>query len=214
MQLLPGSGVKTYICIETVTFMKKTELSLIVITGLLLLLRFIWGVPVNLMLRIMLTLTAVFYLWSGFFLFNRISISKIHLRQTFKGINAFKIATGIGMGGIYSVALISVMYAINFYSGMNFLLGFSVFCLFMSGSFFTVYYFLNPETIGYVKQYFIRNVVLILITGFMLSLSVDKRLEILYHEYPEFIEAYKTHRDNPDDTFAAEKLKEERSRFR
>jgi len=194
--------------------MKKTEITLVVITSILFILRFIWGVPVNLMLRISLTILSVFYLWTGFFLFNNISFRHIYIKHAFKGIDAFKIASGIGMGVVYSVSLISIMYAINIYSGMNFMLGFSLFCLLTSLSFYAVYYFINNKSFAYVRQYFIRSIVLIVVCTSLLSISVDKRLDILYGEYPEFIQAYKNHNDNPEDSLAAEKLKEERSKFR
>ncbi len=194
--------------------MKRIELTGIIITGVLIVLRLSFGTFFNVSLMIMLVLLSIYYLWFGFFLFNNVTHDQLLSRDGKKNFNIFNISTSIIMGVVYSFVIISIMFAIFFYSNMNLMLGFSFFIIFLSlvfSAFYDKYYHIDRK---YLSQFYIRSAAYGIICLFLLLTPVEKRAEVLFHDHPEFIEAFKDYRKNPDDPEAKEELRKQRNRFR
>ncbi len=161
-----------------------------------------------------ITLLAVFYLWFGFFLFTNAQPQDIVDKEKRAAFTPFRITTSIIMGVVYSVSLISILYAIFFYPRMQFMLGFSFFLLISYTSFIIVYHWLNKNEWTFVKQFIKRSAILGAFVFFILVVPVEKRLEVLYRKHPGFVEAYIEYRNSPNAPETIEKLRDERSKFR
>ncbi len=161
-----------------------------------------------------ITLLAVFYLWFGFFLFTNAVPQDIVDKKKRAAFTPFRITTSIIMGVVYSVSLISILYAIFFYPRMQFMLGFSFFLLISYTSFILVYHWLNKNEWTFVKQFYKRTAILGAFVFLILVVPVETRLVVLYRKHPGFIEAYIEYLNNPNTPETIEKLRDERSQFR
>lgn len=196
------------------TGLNRTEKYFALVVVILLGYRITFGVALDFFLLTAITLMAVFYLWFGFFLFNKampLDLVDRHKRSVYTG---FRTVSSILMGLVYSVCLIAILYAVFFYPRMQFMLGFSVFLLSASLMLTLVYHWLNRSDKPFLMQYYRRTAILGTLILITLIIPVDKRLEILYDDYPGFVEAYREYRENPDSFEALEKLRGERSKFR
>ncbi len=194
--------------------MKRVELTGIIITGLLIVLRIVFGTFFNASLMVMLVLMAIYYLWFGFFLFNNVTHEQLFTKHDRGKFNLFNISSSIIMGVVYSFTVISIMFALFFYSKMNLMLGSSFFLLLMSLIFSIIYQnYYNVEK-KYLHQFYIRSAAYGIICLFLLLTPVEKRLKVLFSDHPNFIEAYLDYRENPDDPKAEEELRKQRNRFR
>ena len=182
--------------------------------ALLLCFRIFLNTQLDIFLLSGITLLAVFYLWFGFFLFtNAIPIDMIDKKKR-SVFTPFKITSSIVMGVVYSISLISILYAIFFYPRMQFMLGFSFLLLAVSTSLLAVYHWLNKNEYPYLIQYYKRSLIMGSFVLFILIVPVETRLEILYRDHPGFIEAYKEYRNDPNSPERLENLRNERSKFR
>lgn len=194
--------------------MKKIELFAIIITAIFVGLRLIFGAFFNASLMVMLVLFSIYYLWFGFFLFNNVTHEQLLSRQERSRFNLFNISSSIIMGVVYSFTVISVMFALFFYSRMDMMLGIAFFLVFLSlvfSFFYDKYYKVDKK---YLTQFYIRSAAYGVICLFLLVTPVEKRLEVIFHNHPEFIEAYKNYLENPDDVEAENELRRQRNRFR
>ncbi len=194
--------------------MKRIELTAIAITGLFIVLRLLFGAFLNAPLMVMLVLLSIYYLWFGFFLFNNVTNEQLLSKHGRNKFNIFNISSSIIMGVVYSFSVISIMFALFFYSGMNLVLGSAFFLLFLSLVFSFVYHKHYNVDKNYLYQFIIRSAAYGIICLFLFLAPVDKRLEALFHNHPEFIEAYKNYRENPDDPKAEDELRRQRNTFR
>jgi hypothetical protein len=192
----------------------KTERIGGLIVVALLLFRFLFGTGLNGLLITSLVLMAIYYMWFGFLIFTRASISDLATPKSRSKFSPFMIASSILMGLVYSFCTIAIVYGVFFYQGMNFMLGFSFLLVFFASSFTLFYHRLNLEEGEYLRQFYRRSALLGLFCLAMWITPVDARLEILFRKHPDFIEAYKNYRANPDDPQAEEQFKNVRSRFR
>lgn len=94
------------------------------------------------------------------------------------------------------------------------MLGFSFFIIFLSLVFSVIYDKYYHVDRNYLSQFYIRSATYGIICLFLLLTPVEKRAEVLFHDHPEFIEAYKNYRENPEDPEAEEELRKQRNRFR
>lgn len=177
--------------------------------------RVIWGTALDALLMIGFTFMALFYLWSGFFLFNHMLPQELLLQAKKRSLSSFSITGGIWMGVIYSFATISLLFGINFYPGMHILMWLALFLL----AFSSVLFFYMSRTNGKMKKPFrpAAGIRAALTGGLLLLLllsPLENRLQWFYGDHPEFIQAYLEHRENPDCTQALEKLKTQRSLLR
>jgi len=180
----------------------------------LVMFRFAFGTALNGLLITAMVLLAIFYMWFGFFIFNRASLQDLATPKSRSKFTPFMVASGILMGLIYSFCTIAIMYGIYFYQGMNFMLATGFFFVVFATSFTLVYHRLNRQDAPYLRQFYRRSAILGLFCLFMWITPVDTRLQLLFRKHPDFIEAYKNYRANPNDSHAEESLKTARSLFR
>ena len=198
----------------TKTIFKKIELFLGLMTLALLLYRLLFGTGLNGMLITALVIMAIYYMWFGFFLFTGRSLRDLATPQSRKTFKPFRIASSILMGLVYSFCTIAILHGVFFYDSMNFMLAFAFFLTFLSASFTLVYHKLNPEDGPYLSQFYRRSAILGLFCLLMWLTPVNTRLEVLFRKHPDFIEAYKQFKENPNDPLAEEALRQARSVFR
>ncbi len=194
--------------------MKRIEIIGIIIAGILIVLRLIFGTFFNASLMVMLVLLSIYYLWFGFFLFNNITHDQLFSKPDRHKFNIFNISSSIIMGVVYSFTVISIMFAVFFYSKMNLMLGLSFFIIFLSLTFSVIYDKYYKVDKQYLFQFYIRSAIYGIICLFLLLTPVERRAEILFRDHPEFVEAYKNYRENPEDPEAEEELRKQRNRFR
>ncbi len=194
--------------------MRRFEtISILLILGLLLY-RVLVGIQLQVLLSVMLTLVAIFYMWFGLFLFNRMSPVVLFDKWKRKELSLFRIAGSIAFGFLYSFSFIAIMYAVNFYAAMNPMLFlafvFNISILAVCG----FYSWRGKVEKSFLRQFILRSSVLVLLFFGVMLVSVDQRLNVLYKEYPGFIEAYNNYLEDPDNPESLQRLKEERSAFR
>jgi hypothetical protein len=185
-----------------------------VVVALLLLFRILFDTSLNFVMLTAITLSAVYYLWFGFFIFtNAIPLDIIDRRKR-AAFTPFVITSSILMGVVYSVCMISILFAFNFYPHMQFMLWFAFILILSSGGFLFTYHKIQPGESTFIKQFIRRSAIFGAFILFLLLIPVEKRLEVLYRKHPGFIQAYKEYRQNPDLHENIDKLREERSKFR
>jgi hypothetical protein len=196
------------------TVFKKIELYGSLVTLALLLFRLIFGTGLNGLLITALVVMAIFYMGFGFFIFTGRTLRDLATPQSRSSFKPFRIASSILMGLVYSFCTIAILHGVFFYDSMNFMLAFAFFLTFLATSFTLVYHKLNPEDGPYLKQFYRRSAFLGLFCLIMWLTPVNTRLEVLFRKHPDFIEAYKDFRENPEDNQAEEALRRARSFFR
>ena len=195
--------------------MEQIEKTITIIGGLSIALRIIFGPVVNSILMVSLVLLAIFYLWFSVLLFNNVNFKQLFPNHPKNPkFNAFKISSSIIMGVVYSFTVISIMFSLFFYPNMELMLGLSVFLLLVSFIFWFFYYRYKKKYKLYLNKFYLRSGVYCLVCLFLIVTPVEKRLEVLFKDHPEFIEAYLNYHENPDDPEAEEELREQRNRFR
>ena len=157
---------------------------------------------------------AVFYLWTGFFLFTNTLPLDIVEKGKRAAFTSFRITVSIGMGFVYSVSLISILYAYFFYPQMQLMLSFSFMLIFISTFLIVLYHYFNKNEFVFVKQFYKRSTILGVFILMIIVIPLETRLEILYRKHPGFIEAYIEYHQHPDAPEAIDKLRSERSKFR
>lgn len=194
--------------------MKKVEGIGLIIISALLFQRIFVGMGFYVMLRILLTLLSIFYMWFGFFLFNDLKMSDLFFRQKRKNLSRTRVFSSIFSGFLYSYCLITLMFVISFYSGMHTMIIIAL--LLNLALLFYSYYQLQsqPTHNKYYRQYFIRSSVFAVLFLSLWLVPREEKLNILFRDHPSFIEAYKNYQENPDDPQNLQRLKEERSAFR
>ncbi len=194
--------------------MRKFEvISIILILGLLLYRVFV-GIEFQVILSVMLTLMAIFYMWFGLFLFNRTSPVVLFDKWKRKQLTRFQIAGSIGFGFLYSFSFITIMYAVNFYAAMDTMILLALIFNVLILGVCAFYGWRYKGTKSFLRQFFLRSFLWVILLSAIMRIPVDQRLEVLYKEYPAFIEAYNDYRQDPDNPSTLQTLKEERSAFR
>ncbi len=194
--------------------MKRIEITGLIVIGLLLFFRVFVGMQLHVLLRILLVLTSIFYLWFGFFLFNKLGVIDLFHRSARKNLSPFKITSSIVAGFVYSVSFISIIHNLEFYRGMHFLTLLALLLnslLLAWGGYLT---WKESREGVFLKPLFYRSLIFtVLFLGVWVT-PLETRLNLLYKEHPSFIEAYKAHMEEPDDQEKLQQLREERSAFR
>jgi len=215
LEKLPSSLIKTdFLRMKERTVFKRIEIVGTIAIVVLILFRFLIGTSLNGALLVALVFQTIYYMWFGFFLFSRVSLRDLATPKSRNQVSPFMVISSIIMGLIYSVATIAMVYGLFFYQGMNVVLSGAVLLIILSSGITLLYHWLNVADRPLLKQYYKRSFIL---GAFCLALwltPVDTRLEILFKDYPEFVEAYKNLRDNPDNEEAKQRLREARSYFR
>ncbi len=197
-----------------VTIFNKIEIAGIIIVFILLAYRGVIGPGLSSLLLFSTTLLSIFYLWLGFFIFTRSlpidlldSLNRAHF-------NPIIISSSILMGVVYSYTLIAILFGFLFYPGMMFMLGSSFFLVLVTTVLLILYDRYQQIKPWFTRQFYSRSLLLGILTLILWVTPIDTRLEILFRDHPDFIEAYQHYRENPEDEKAIERLREERSRFR
>ncbi len=178
------------------------------------LLRIFLGPELNFVLLVATTLLSVYYLWFGFFIFNKIQPPDLLRKKVREHITPFRLVASILMGLVISYALIGVLFGFFFYTGMQFMLASSVLLLGLLAGATITWHFIRKTSTGLGLRFYLRAGVLMLFLLLLWAPPLEKRLKVLYRQNPGFIEAYLDYRANPHDQEALEKLREERSHFR
>lgn len=194
--------------------MRKFEVISIVLVLGLLMYRIFVGIEFQVLLSVMLTLMAIFYMWFGLFLFNRTTPKVLFDKWKRKQLSLFQIAGSIGFGFLYSFSFITIMAVVNFYAAMDTMLLLALLFNILILGVCAFYLWRGTGKKSFLRQFVLRSSVWILLLSAILSTPVDQRLEVLYKEYPDFIEAYTEYEQNPDNPEALQRLKDERSAFR
>jgi len=203
-----------YLRMHERTFLKRFERIGAIIVFLLIIFRIWLGTEFNGILLTSLMVFAIMYMWAGFFLFSRVSLRDLATPKSRSQVSLFMVVSSIVMGLIYSFCTLAVTYGIFFYDGMNFMLSASFFLVLVATAITLVYHWLNKADRPFLWQYYKRSAVMGLLCLTIWVIPVDTKLQFLFREHPEFIEAYKAYRENPDSILVQERLRTARSYFR
>ena len=177
-------------------------------------LRIFLGPVLNFALLVTTTLLAIYYLWFGFFIFNKLQPLQLLYMEVRQSITPFRIIPTILMGIISSYALISVLFGFFFYPGMQFMMASALILLVVFTGVMIGIQYIKKKFDPLCPRMYIRAAGLIIILLILWAPPVEDRLNILFSDHPEFIEAYLDYRENPDDPENIQRLREQRSRFR
>lgn len=212
---IPSSLYQTdFLRMQERTMFKRIELALSIIIVFLLLFRFVFGTALNALLLPALVLQAIHYMWFGFFLFSRVSLRDLATPKSRSQVSVFMVISSIIMGILYSISIIAIVYGIFFYTGMNYILIVSVLFLFSATAITIFYHWLNEADRPLLSQYYKRSAILGIFCFMLWVTPVDLRLEVLFRKHPDFIEAYRYYRENPQSEEAKNRMSEARSYFR
>ncbi|MBW6478047.1 MAG: hypothetical protein K0B37_01355 [Bacteroidales bacterium] len=194
--------------------LKKIEITTLVLIAALILFRIFAGMQLHVILRVLLVLISIFYMWFGFFLFTQMTVKDLSNLNKRKKLSPLKITGSIVAGFIYSLSFLALIHTLDFYRGMYFLSGLAFFLnLAVLGIVFFIIY-RKKEKDTFFKQFIKRSSLMVVLFLIILLTPVEKRLGLLYREHPGFIEAYTAYMDDPDDPERLNHLREERSAFR
>jgi len=194
--------------------MRRIEITGLVLIAVLILVRLFADMQLHVILRILLVLISIFYMWFGFFLFTKMTVKDLSCPKKRKNLSPLKISGSIGAGFIYSLSFIAIINTLDFYRGMHFLSGLAFFLnLAVLGVVLFIFY-RKKEKDPFFKQFLKRSSAMALLFLVILLTPVEKRLGLLYKDHPGFIEAYTAYMEDPDNPEKLNHLREERSAFR
>lgn len=175
----------------------------------------VWlGPESNFMLLVATTILSTYYLWFGFFIFNKLKPQDLLNKTVVRTLKPFQLYVSIFMGIIVSYALIAILVGFFFYPVMNTILSTAFLLLAGFTLFLIAYQLIKKQKPDYFHRFYIRATIYTFLLALLWLPPLEKRLNVLFRDHPEFIEAYIDCRDNPDDEEARERLRKERSRFR
>jgi hypothetical protein len=131
-----------------------------------------------------------------------------------QSLTAFEVYMGIAMGIVVSYALIGILFGFFFYPLMPVILGSALAILVSFNIFIFIYRVFKKKKFSFLESFSFRSLLYSLLLVLLTVPPLETRLNILFKDYPEFIEAYIDARENPADEELQEKVREERSRFR
>ncbi len=196
------------------TIFNKFEKAGLVTVLVVILLRVLLGPDANFLLLVTTTILSTYYLWFGFFIFNKITPLSLLNKSVTQSLTSFEVYLSIIMGVVISYALIAILTGFFFYPVMPVILGSALSLLVAFSIFLAIYKVIKKKKINFLESFSIRTLVYGILLILLTVPPLETRLHILFKDYPEFVEAYLDCRENPDDEKKQERLKEERSRFR
>jgi len=196
------------------TIINKFEKAGMVTVIVVWLLRIWLGPVLNYALLLTTTLLSIYYLWFGFFIFNKVRPLDLLYQETRRSLGAFKIGSSILAGFVMSYGLIAILFGFLFFPLMQTVLAIAaIFTVLMTG--YVLYAHLHRKKHPVLcKRFYPRLGILIVFLMLLIAPPLELRLNILFREYPEFVEAYLDYRQNPACEESIERLREKRSRFR
>jgi len=196
------------------TLVNKFEKAGLVTVLIIWILRGAVGPAFNFALLITTTLLAIYYLWFGFFVFNKMQPLDLLYQKHHRAISRFHIAAGILMGIVLSYSLIAILFGFHFFPGMKTALISGGIILLFFTIFIAAYHSVKKRHQEICKRFYSRAAIIGFVLALLLFSPVDMRLSILFKDHPEFQEAYLEYLENPEDDKSIERLREERSKFR
>ncbi len=196
------------------TLINKFEKAGMLTVLVIWILRAWFGPVLNYALLLTTTLLAIYYLWFGFLIFNKLRLFDLlhqHIRQS---LTPFKIITSILMGLFISNCLIAILFGFFFFPGMQTVMTIAFIVMITFTGYIIVYQITKKKHKAFCTRYYKRMALYVLFLGLLWIPPLEVRLGILFREHPDFQEAYMGYRENPDCEETMEKLREERSRFR
>lgn len=196
------------------TLINKFEKAGIFAVLLVIVIRIWLGPETNFMLLVTTTILSIYYLWFGFFIFNRYKLTDLLDKSVVQQIKPLHVYTGIIMGVIISYTLIAILFGFFFFPFTPFLLATSFVILVAFTMFLAVFQIVKKKRIRLFWRFYYRAVLFAIIAGLLWLTPLETRLNFLFKDHKDFIEAYLYYTANPDDEKALERLRDERSRFR
>jgi hypothetical protein len=170
------------------------------------------SLPGGLLLTIISTsLFALFYFALGFAIFNRIELKQIFNKSAYQGLNVFKLLVGFLSGYGVSMWLMSLLFLVAewpgartiFYSAIGIVVVAFIFGIIAHKSFYSTFQSL----------FLPRLVVLLILTGVAVNLTPLNRLQRAYKDHPDYIEAVKASRQDPNNQELKERVEWERRKM-
>lgn len=196
------------------TIINKFEKAGVVTVIVVMLLRIWLGPMTNTSLLVFTTLLSIYYLWFSFFIFNKLAPLQMLNRDIVLSLYPFQIYITILMGIVLSFTLIAVLAGFMFFPLMHKIMLWAFVALTGFTIYLAIYQIIKKKDLPFLKRYYYRAALYISLLGLLLVPPVETRLNILYKDHPEFIEAYLEWRENPEDEEAQKRLRDIRSRFR
>ncbi len=196
------------------TIINKFEKAGIVTVIVVMLLRLWLGPVTNTSLCIFTTLLSIYYLWFSFFIFNKLAPLNMLNRDIVRSLYPFQVYITIIMGIVLSYALVAILAGFMFFPLMPGIMLWALVVLIGFTTYLYVYQIIKKKDLPFLRRYFYRAALYIGLLALLLIPPVETRLEVLFRDHPDFIEAYLEYRENPEDKEAQELLRKMRSRFR
>ncbi|MDR4987872.1 MAG: hypothetical protein RG741_03405 [Bacteroidales bacterium] len=196
------------------TIINKFEKAGLATVFVVMLLRVWLGPEANFVLLVTTTLLSIYYLWFGFFIFNKLAPIKLLDKTVVRSLSSFRVFLSIFMGIIASYALIAILTGFFFYPLMPYIIGSAFMLMVVFTTYLITYQLKKKPKLPVFRRFYYRAALFILFLGALFLTPREARLELLFRDYPEFIEAYIQYREHPEDDEALQRLREERSRFR
>ncbi len=172
------------------------------------------GPMFNFTLLLTTTLLAIYYLWFGFFIFNKMQPLDLLYQHKHRQISRFHIVAGIVMGVVLSYSLIAITFGFLFFPGIQTAMISAASILILFTVYMVAYDMVKNRHRKLCRRFYPRAAIVGVVLAALLFIPLETRLSILFRDHPDFQEAYLEYRENPDDEKAEERLREERSKFR
>ncbi len=196
------------------TIIVKFEKAGLITVLLVWLLRAWFGPVLNYAVLVTTTLLSVYYLWFGFFIFNKLKPLDLLDHRITSQLSRFRVTAGILMGVIISYTLIAIIFGIFFFPGMRAVMLSALIVLLAFTLYIAIYQRVKRHSFDFCRRYFIRAAITGVFLTTLISIPIEDHLKIFFRDHPGFIEAYLDYRQNPECEEKADRLRDERSRFR
>ncbi len=196
------------------TLINKFEKAGLITVIVIWVLRVWFGPAFNYALLLTTTLLAIYYLWFGFFIFNKLRPFDLVHQHKRQSLTPFKIVTSILMGLIISYCLIAILFGFLFFPGMQTAIIFAFVVMVAFAGFIIAYQVIQKKHMAFCNRYYLRMVLFVVFLALLWIPPLEVRLGVLFRDHPDFQEAYIEYSENPECEKAKEKLRQERSRFR
>ena len=177
--------------------MRKIEIALLIAAVIAIKWDIVFLLPGGgLMVILFLLLLSMFYFFFGFVIFNNIRFREAFKRESYKGINAKNIVSGIFKGWVFSIAVMGILFKIMSWPGANFnlilgLFGLAVLLIFLILKSKTQNVAFN--TVGFKRISFV-----IILSGIFLAMSENMMIRVKHRDHPGYAEALIKVNSNPE----------------
>ena len=191
--------------------MKKTEQLLIIVTLITIVLQAL-NIPGSAMiLVIVLSLTAMLYMYLGFAIFNQIGFRQIFRKKSYESVSGMRILGAIAAGFTLSILLTGLLFKIMLWPGSGPMLTVSAFPCMIIMIVGLIRY--SRDQSPYYTFIFKRLGIFGALALFFYLLPSEKWVAFRYKEHPDYVEAYKKAAADPHDSVLRDKAEEERKKM-